>query len=101
MGLTRRVGQYKWRTLKREARAAHATDTPRAINSAGECYLHTVEVTGSNPVSPTDKMPTRATFWWAFLLLAMLLPGVELDEPDFDEGLPPDGPPWRLSLPGG
>ena len=31
----------------------------------------------------------------------MLPPGVELDEPDFDEGLPPDGPPWRLSLPGG
>jgi hypothetical protein len=29
-----------------------------AINSAGECYLHTVEVTGSNPVSPTT-----ADFW--------------------------------------
>jgi hypothetical protein len=28
-------------------------------------------------------------------------PGVELDEPDFDEGLPLEGPPWRLSLPGG
>ena len=27
--------------------------------------------------------------------------GVELDEPDFDDGLPPDGTPWRLSLPGG
>src|SRR5438132_4484440 len=27
----------------------------RAINSAGECYLHTVEVTGSNPVSPTHS----------------------------------------------
>ena len=25
----------------------------RAINSVGECHLHTVEVTGSNPVSPT------------------------------------------------
>jgi hypothetical protein len=24
-----------------------------AINSVEECYLHTVEVTGSNPVSPT------------------------------------------------
>jgi hypothetical protein len=24
-----------------------------AINSAGECYLHTVEVAGSNPVLPT------------------------------------------------
>ena len=24
-----------------------------AINSVVECYLHTVEVTGSNPVSPT------------------------------------------------
>ena len=27
----------------------------RAVNSAGECYLHTVEVTGSNPVPPTNK----------------------------------------------
>ncbi len=27
-----------------------------AINSAGECYLHTVEVTGSNPVSPTIRL---------------------------------------------
>lgn len=25
----------------------------RAVNSAGECHLHTVEVTGSNPVPPT------------------------------------------------
>ena len=25
-----------------------------AVNSAGECYLHTVEVTGSNPVPPTN-----------------------------------------------
>jgi hypothetical protein len=25
----------------------------RAINSAVECYLHTVEVRGSNPLSPT------------------------------------------------
>ena len=27
----------------------------RAINSAGECYLHTVEVTGSIPVPPTNQ----------------------------------------------
>ena len=26
-----------------------------AVNSAGECYLHTVEVTGSNPVPPTNN----------------------------------------------
>jgi folylpolyglutamate synthase/dihydrofolate synthase len=32
---------------------------PRAINSAVECYLHTVEVTGSNPVSPTSH-PTES-----------------------------------------
>jgi hypothetical protein len=25
----------------------------RALNSAVECHLHTVEVTGSNPVAPT------------------------------------------------
>ena len=27
--------------------------TKRAINSAVECHLHTVEVVGSNPISPT------------------------------------------------
>jgi hypothetical protein len=32
-----------------------------AINSAGECYLHTVEVTGSIPVSPTMKKPQGRT----------------------------------------
>lgn len=32
-----------------------AAGTPRAINSVGECHLHTVEVTGSNPVSPTPR----------------------------------------------
>ena len=26
----------------------------RALNSAVECHLHTVEVTGSNPVAPTN-----------------------------------------------
>ena len=25
-----------------------------AVNSGGECYLHTVEATGSNPVPPTS-----------------------------------------------
>ncbi len=27
--------------------------TNGAVNSAGECYLHTVEVAGSNPALPT------------------------------------------------
>ena len=27
----------------------------RAVNSVGECHLHTVEVTGSNPVPPTTQ----------------------------------------------
>ena len=27
----------------------------RAVNSAGECYLHTVEVAGSNPAPPTKQ----------------------------------------------
>ena len=27
-----------------------------AVNSAGECYLHTVEVTGSIPVPPTNNI---------------------------------------------
>jgi hypothetical protein len=30
-----------------------------AINSAGECYLHTVEVTGSNPVSPMQTVQVQ------------------------------------------
>jgi hypothetical protein len=29
------------------------TATMWALNSAVECHLHTVEVTGSNPVAPT------------------------------------------------
>ena len=33
-----------------------------AINSVVECYLHTVEVTGSNPVSPTILFPGTPTF---------------------------------------
>lgn len=28
----------------------------RAINSAVECHLHTVEVVGSNPISPTKPI---------------------------------------------
>jgi hypothetical protein len=32
-------------------------NTAWAINSAGECYLHTVEVAGSIPASPTMKRP--------------------------------------------
>ena len=30
-----------------------------AVNSAGECYLHTVEVTGSIPVPPTNGIEDR------------------------------------------
>ena len=31
----------------------------RAVNSAGECHPHTVEVAGSNPVPPTIKKIKR------------------------------------------
>ncbi len=31
------------------------------LNSVGECYLHTVEVTGSNPVVPTIFLPSPNT----------------------------------------
>ena len=41
---------------------------PWAINSGVECYLHTVEVTGSNPVSPTD-LTRDANLIWPFLFL--------------------------------
>ena len=33
-----------------------------AVNSAGECYLHTVEVTGSIPVPPTMKIKGLAIY---------------------------------------
>src|SRR5512133_132050 len=38
--------------------------THRAVNSAGECYLHTVEVTGSNPVPPTIEIKGLAIYGW-------------------------------------
>src|ERR1035441_6129436 len=49
-----------------------------ALNSAVECHLHTVEVTGSNPVAPTiffkglrgicPKSPTHnSTHKWPFI----------------------------------
>ena len=38
---------------------AGATCVKRAINSAGECFLYTEEVGGSNPSSPTTR-PLRA-----------------------------------------
>ena len=31
---------------------SHLQNIDRARNSAGECYLHTVEVVGSNPIAP-------------------------------------------------
>ena len=31
----------------------------RAVNSAVECHLHTVEVTGSIPVPPTNRSPRK------------------------------------------
>ncbi len=31
--------------------------TERALNSAVECHLHTVEVVGSNPTAPTTPHP--------------------------------------------
>lgn len=34
----------------------------RAINSAGECHLHMVEVEGSNPPSPTNRKPKTNYF---------------------------------------
>ncbi len=32
-----------------------AADSGRALNSAVECHLHTVEVIGSNPIAPTSN----------------------------------------------
>src|SRR5262249_28586478 len=36
----------------------------RALNSAVECHLHTVEVIGSNPIAPTTlRFPALETWW--------------------------------------
>src|ERR1041384_4500708 len=31
----------------------------RALNSAVECHLHTVEVIGSNPIAPTNPLKSK------------------------------------------
>lgn len=38
---------------RRYVGASPITSTTRAINSAGECFLHMEEVRGSNPLLPT------------------------------------------------
>ena len=35
---------------------SHLQNIDRARNSAGECYLHTVEVVGSNPIAPNRQL---------------------------------------------
>ena len=46
---------YKKNLAFQRSFSIFSTNHIRAINSVGECHLHTVEVTGSNPVSPTQK----------------------------------------------
>ena len=41
--------------LEKGSALGYYRDKSGAVNSVGECYLHTVEVTGSNPVPPTIK----------------------------------------------
>src|SRR5580704_18393880 len=36
----------------------------RALNSAVECHLHTVEVAGSNPAAPTMESTTYGLILW-------------------------------------
>jgi hypothetical protein len=65
----------------------------RAINSVGECYLHTVEVTGSSPVSPTIFIEPLALTGGGFVVgIAAELLGAMLDlnaqsRPDRWEGM--------------
>lgn len=40
---------------RRYVGASPITSTTRAINSAGECFLHMEEVRGSNPLLPTKN----------------------------------------------
>ena len=45
-----RGGALPWAGSKGSCKLRYA---PRALNSAVECHLHTVEVAGSNPAAPT------------------------------------------------
>jgi hypothetical protein len=57
-----------WRAVGRvAARGIHKTGT-WAINSVVECHLHTVEVSGSNPLSPTTHLLEQGCrpSWQAF-----------------------------------
>ena len=42
-----------------QSEVAQTRSTERALNSAVECHLHTVEVVGSNPTAPTTPVPGR------------------------------------------
>ena len=52
---------------------------PRAINSAVECYPHTVEVTGSSPVSPTITARWNQTILPKFVVLLAVFIGFRGD----------------------
>ena len=45
---------------------SHLQNIDRARNSAGECYLHTVEVVGSNPIAPNIRPVFGLVFVFVF-----------------------------------
>ena len=52
----------------------------RALNSAVECHLHTVEVAGSNPAAPTNSHPHRNfSFPATVILLTVEFRGVPVE----------------------
>jgi hypothetical protein len=49
-----------------------AKESLRAISSGGERFLDAEEVSGSNPLSPTSKIPQMAQKWRISALLSGL-----------------------------
>src|ERR1035438_5806998 len=64
-----------------------------ALNSAVECHLHTVEVTGSNPVAPTIQLTVAK--WFEQFRVFGSLPTCHRSSPFATVSLPP-----TTSLPG-
>jgi hypothetical protein len=57
-----RVGHSPWRAGQIDIPEESVKIRPWAINSVAEYYLHTVGVTGSNPVSPILPQPETLPF---------------------------------------
>ena|SRR5580698_5484748 len=70
--------------LSRSPRPAFPSrHNPRALNSAVECHLHTVEVAGSNPAAPTIESTTYGLLFGRFSSICSKLTIPFLESPPF------------------